>query len=83
MVKNAFIFYSCLILILILSTVSPIKFGWGILCLASLIGNSIIIQKAIKQKPPQKNLLIIISSLFLLLPLFTIFLIVMLSGVTC
>lgn len=71
MVKNAIIFYAIMLLILVLSIIGPFSFSFGLALwyLAALIGNIIIIQKAIAQKPPQKKALIICSSIFLILPI--------------
>jgi hypothetical protein len=84
MVKKSIQFYIFLVVFLILSFVISFNYGLLIWYGISLIGNSLIIQKAINQNPTQKKTLIFISSIFILLPIiYILFLLFVLGGIEC
>jgi hypothetical protein len=84
MVKKSILFYAFLVLFLIITLVFPFNYGLLIWYGITLIGNSLIIQKAITQNPAQKKTLLFTSSAFILVPiLYILFLLLVLGGITC
>jgi hypothetical protein len=84
MIKNSILFYVFLVVFIIITSVISFEYGMLIWYGISVIGNSVIIHKAIKQKPVHKMTLIIISSLFILLPILCgLFILFAFSGITC
>ncbi|MGC4040026.1 MAG: hypothetical protein QM710_04360 [Flavobacterium sp.] len=84
MVKNSIVFYVFLLLFLTITLLLPFNYGLLVWYITVLTGNSIIIQKAMTKKPPQKKALIIISSIFIALPvLYLFFILAVAGGITC
>ncbi len=83
MVKKSIVFYVFLTVFLVATLLIPFNYGlisWVLVC---LIGNTLIIQKAITQNPTQKKTLIIISSAFISLPILYVLGIVVFMGIEC
>lgn len=77
------VFYVFLVSFLAITLFFPFNYGLLVWYCAALIGNGIIIQKALKQKPPQKKVLITISSIFIALPLlYLLFILAVVGGIT-
>jgi len=84
MVKKSIQFYVFLVVAVVITMVFPFNYGLLIWYGITLIGNSVIIQKALTQKPPHKKTLLFISSFFILLPvIYILFLIFVLGGIQC
>lgn len=84
MVKKSILFYAFLAVLLIITLVIPFNYGLLIWYGISLIGNSLIIQKAIHQNQLEKKPLIVISSIFILLPIiYILFLVFVFGGIEC